>query len=114
MAKQDGIKVLIVNMPLTKTNMALMPEGYYQEYLQVLQTTNDRYHCQLLDLNNDKSFETADFRDTAHMNASGGRKLIDRIVDRISEQPMRTALKKEVISPDKAVNRTIAGEVTGL
>ncbi len=84
LAKQMKIQVLLVNMPLTASNMAIMPTGYYPRYLQVLSLAAQKYGCPLLDLNSGKQFELSDFRDTAHMNASGGKKLVDAIVAQIS------------------------------
>ena len=80
-ANQKGIKVILVNMPLTACNMALMPQGYYQRYLDTLRSEAGAAHDQVLDLNTGTKFGISDFRDTAHMNAKGGKKLIDSIVE---------------------------------
>jgi hypothetical protein len=94
-AKADNIKVLIVNMPLTPANMSLMPVGYYDRYLQTVKTTTAQYGCAYLNLNDGKLFTSADFRDTAHMNADGGKKLIDAMVAQIKgDQGESVALAK--------------------
>jgi hypothetical protein len=82
-AKSDNIKVLLVNMPLTPANKSLMPAGYYDRYLATVQDVRARFGCAYLNLNDGQTFTTADFRDTAHMNADGGKKLIDAMVAQI-------------------------------
>lgn len=84
-AKADNIKVLLVNMPLTPANMSLMPVGYYDRYLQTVRAATEQYGCSYLNLNDGQTFNSADFRDTAHMNADGGKKLIDAMVAHIKD-----------------------------
>jgi hypothetical protein len=106
MAKDDT-RVLIVNMPLTAANMALMPAGYYQRYMDTLHSTCANYQCSILDLNDGKSFALSDFRDTAHMNSSGGKKLLDAIVGKVrSDERMPIAFRKDAAA---AETHAIAG-----
>lgn len=85
--QKDDVQILLVNMPLTQANMALMPEGFYREYLGVLAGAKAKYHCAVLDLNDQKSFALNNFKDPVHMNGSGGKVLIDRIVAAMSTLP---------------------------
>jgi hypothetical protein len=87
LANQKGIKVVIVNMPLTPQNHDLMPAGSYAKYMSRLQTTAKNYGCDFMDLDTSGRFDMKDYYDTAHMNSSGGRKLIDVLVEHIKEQP---------------------------
>ncbi len=77
----DGrkIKPILLNMPLTPENLALMPPGSYERYLDCLRTMAKTHNVPLVDLNGDSRFVHSDFYDTAHMNATGGRKLLDAI-----------------------------------
>jgi hypothetical protein len=84
LAQSENIKVVIVNMPLTPTNMSLMPPGYYQKYLATLNTEAGRYGAPLIDLNGNKTFVMPDFYDTSHMNSQGGKKLADAIISTLS------------------------------
>ncbi len=79
-ARKNGVQVLLVNMPLTPANMGLMPAGYYSQYLTTVKEQARAFGSPLIDLNNGTAFSISDFRDTAHMNASGGKKLLDAIV----------------------------------
>jgi len=87
----QDIRVLIVNMPLTQTNLALMPAGSYRHYLCVLDQASRRWHSRFVDLSMDSRFQRADFYDTAHMNSSGGQKLIEAIVGQIAGSQRLTA-----------------------
>ena len=114
-ANANGVKVMLVNMPLTPTNMSLMPQGYYNDYLLTVKGQAAQYNCPLVDLNDGTTFSIADFRDTAHMNASGGKKLLDAVVNAVkSDTPIATAL----CLPAQAINQFIrrsaaAGQIAG-
>jgi lysophospholipase L1-like esterase len=85
LAQRQGIRVVIVNMPLTDANMSLMPPGSYARYSAVVQQACATYGADLLDLNQGGSgFTTQDFKDTAHMNAEGGKKFLDKIAQRLA------------------------------
>jgi hypothetical protein len=95
-AKADNIRVLLVNMPLTPVNMNLMPAGYYNRYLETVKNATQQYGCAYLNLNDGRTFTDVDFRDTAHMNADGGKKLIDAVVAKIKgDQDEVMALSKD-------------------
>ncbi len=64
-----------------------MPAGSYQEYLQSLASVSDRYGAPLLDLNSSGKFSDSDFSDTCHMQASGGKKLLDLVSGEIARNP---------------------------
>jgi hypothetical protein len=76
----NGIKVIVVNMPITSQNVGLMPAGSYSKYLQALQEASQQAHCKFLDLHTIGKFTNSDFYDTSHMNSSGGKKLADALV----------------------------------
>ncbi|MFA6212669.1 MAG: SGNH/GDSL hydrolase family protein [Candidatus Obscuribacterales bacterium] len=79
--RSEGVEVLIVNMPLTPANMALMPKGSYEQYMNLMQQTAREPGCTLLNLNDGKTFVASNFKDPVHMNGSGGKILIDKIAD---------------------------------
>jgi hypothetical protein len=86
-AHEQNVKVLLVNMPLTQTNMGLMPPGLYAKYFAIAQSEAKQQNADFLDLNNGTKFGVTDFRDTAHMNSSGGRKLLDAVAASIEHTP---------------------------
>lgn len=97
----EGVEVLIVNMPLTPANMALMPKGSYEQYLSLIQQTAREPGCTLLDLNDGKTFVAGNFKDPVHMNGSGGKILIDKIADCVPDLKA-VARKSQVAATNKA------------
>ena len=77
-----GIKVVLVNLPLTKANRELMPEHFYDRFGQQLAAVAGAHKAGVtyFDLANDKRFTDVDFWDTVHMNQLGGAKLLEAVV----------------------------------
>lgn len=77
LCKQEKISLIVLNMPLTPENVAIMPKGSYERYLAYVQQTTSAAGFRFLDLNCYPRFDHGDFYDTAHMNSRGGKKLLD-------------------------------------
>jgi len=77
--QQRGIRVILVNMPLHKTNRDLLPEGYYAKYRQEIAQVAASENVKLLDLGESDEFVQSDYWDTSHLNHSGGYKLLPHI-----------------------------------
>lgn len=99
--KSEGVEVLLVNMPLTPANMALMPQGSYDQYLSLLKQTVVEQGCGLLDLNDGKTFVASNFKDPVHMNGSGGKILIDQIAENLNQVNL-VGRKSQVATSSKA------------
>lgn len=82
---QRGIKVVLVNMPLTKLNQGLMADGFYTRFNQQVKNLASTYgkDVTLVDMTNQSQFDESDFWDTVHMNHIGGSKLIGGILPAI-------------------------------
>jgi hypothetical protein len=80
----NGIKVVVVNMPVTQQNLTLMPAGSYDLYLNALQNASQQAHCKFADLNATGKFTSTDFYDTSHMNGTGGKKFADALMRELS------------------------------
>jgi hypothetical protein len=95
LANSQGVPVILTNMPLTQENMSLMPSGSYDSYLATVKDVSARYHLTFVNLNDGHTFVKSDFKDTAHMNAHGGQKLIDILTQKIAvNQDLVQALAK--------------------
>jgi hypothetical protein len=110
-AREQGVKVLLVNMPLTQTNMTLMPQGFYGKYFSIAQREAVQANADFLDLNTGTKFGVSDFRDTAHMNSSGGRKLLDAVAASIEHSPDLAAALSNCGGSASARAGRIAGRV---
>jgi len=73
------IKVVLVNMPLSEKNRALLPPGFYDKFRNKVADMANRPGVEFVDLGASPAFQQDDFWDTAHLNQAGGHKLIDRI-----------------------------------
>lgn len=94
LAQEKQIRVVIINMPLTAANIALTPKGYYSRYMNTVRQSCAQHDAEFYDFNDEKSgFVLADFKDTAHMNAAGGKKLLDKLVDLLDPSHARLASK---------------------
>ncbi len=72
-----GVKVVLLNMPLTGVNMSLLPGPTYDMYLNTLRDSAAMYGAEVIDLNGDPRFAQSYFFDTAHLNGLGAEKLIE-------------------------------------
>jgi hypothetical protein len=89
--KQEDIKVMIVDMPLTAVNRGLLPPVFWTSYKGGLKAACGDNDAKYLDLSADQLFETSDFVDTVHLNAGGGTKLIDKIADTVAHDAVFSA-----------------------
>lgn len=83
-AKSSGVQVVVINMPLTNLNVKLIPPGVYDEYRQYVERVTKEHGFIYRDFYGDPRFTSNVFYDTAHMNAEGGKRLVDGIVDTLS------------------------------
>lgn len=84
LGKERGIKVILVNMPLTTDNVALMPPGLYSRYMETLTTMCTKYSAQMLDLNEPSEFPKEFFEDSVHLNSRGGARFFEVLSEKIS------------------------------
>ena len=83
LSDNQGIKVILVNMPLTKENVALMPPSFYNNYMHTVENLAGRYKAQFLDLNSEQLFPKKYFGDTAHLNVPGGKHFMEVLAEKI-------------------------------
>lgn len=87
-AKANDVRVVVINMPLTSLNVRLMPSGTYDEYLAIVQGLTKKYGFVFENLNDDSRFPSSVFYDTVHMNSVGGRRLVDALVQVLSDDKL--------------------------
>ncbi|MBS1989168.1 MAG: hypothetical protein JSS83_01550 [Cyanobacteria bacterium SZAS LIN-3] len=88
---EKKIPLIIVNMPLTERNLAVLPDDFKNEYESTVgkicrdaERQNPRFGY--VDLRHDNRFELSDFRDTVHMRSPGGKKLADLLGPIVAEK----------------------------
>lgn len=92
LCRSRKIKVILVNMPLTEDNMGIMPQGFYKNYLDKVQTISTAGGATLLDLNKPSDFPRKYFTDSVHLNTRGGKHFFAVLTDKLSEHQGCAAL----------------------
>jgi hypothetical protein len=109
LCKEQDIKVVIVNMPVTDRNLTVYPSGIYDSCVAAIENEAKRFDCEFIDLQATHAFPVSDFSDMWHMNACGGKRLLDNVADKIAGN---ATLANVLYSGEKAPaapNRSIAG-----
>jgi hypothetical protein len=76
-AKAAGIQVILVEMPLTRENLAILQPSQYQQYKAGLRAITTKYDTSLIDFEDVGShFENAEFFDSAHLNKQGALRFV--------------------------------------
>jgi hypothetical protein len=83
--QNEGIKLVLVNMPLTDDNIALMPAGTYDLYKRTVSTLASRYNDRFIDLQDSKLFPKKLYCDTAHMSGYGGVVFFNSLADKLTD-----------------------------
>lgn len=78
--KKNGIRMIVVNMPLTSENKKLIPDKLYARYKNEVCKLPAQFGDELIDLDSNKAFQQSDFYDSAHVNSQGGKKVQDLMV----------------------------------
>lgn len=84
-AHQRGIKVVLVNMPLSDVNRNLLPPEFYKSFRSQLASTASQADARFLDIGDSPEFNHGDFWDTAHLGPSGGRKILAHLTPLLRE-----------------------------
>lgn len=90
--KEENIPVVVVDVPVSDRNYALLPKDTLTAYYEFLADTSKEYGASLICTKDTQKFDTVnDFEDSAHMNGQGGEKLFTAIADGIAGNPTISA-----------------------
>ncbi len=99
-AKENGIAVLLINMPLTKENLSTLDKKAHETYIATIYRAAKESGATLLDIGVTGKYPTNDFEDCCHLNRIGGEKLFAEIVDRIvKDEHLMVALSPDSTRP---------------
>ncbi|MGD9684325.1 MAG: hypothetical protein AB7W16_24440 [Candidatus Obscuribacterales bacterium] len=105
--RANDIALVVVNMPITKDNLALLKDQHYRKYQAALSAFAASSGSTYFDLNDhDKFYKEEHFHDGVHMNARGGLKFVDELVALLAERPETRALLEE--SGESLMKKAIA------
>lgn len=102
-AKQNGIKVVVMTMPITDINRTLLSDLSWNAYRSGVISMAKRKGATVVDFSENPDFTRADFGDTVHLHSAGGKRLFDKLIDRLSTETtvlsaLQNAAKKEQIA----------------
>lgn len=83
--RQHNILPVVVNMPRTARNQAILPPWFQAQYLSTLTDTCKQFDCPFYDLNKEPIFTEADYRDSVHLNGDGGLKVFNLLAAQLSK-----------------------------
>ena len=78
------IKLVVLNMPLHRRNLGLLPAGFYQKFQQALESTVGK-RAAFKNLASLNIWTDEDYDDSVHLNEIGGTKLNTLIADAVTE-----------------------------
>lgn len=82
--KNEGIELVLVNMPLLEENLKLMPPGTYNSYKAKMQELAAKYDVKFVDMQDTQTFTRDLYCDTAHMNGKGGMKFFSLLSEKLT------------------------------
>lgn len=92
--KHDGVELLLVNMPLSKTNIDLLPDGFYQRYISRLTQECQHNEIKLVDLAGGAYLSEEIYTDTVHMKPAVSQKFMDLLASKISDSGALLSFKR--------------------
>lgn len=109
-AHAEGIKAVVVAMPITDLNRQLLSELSWDAYRKGVLALAKRKGATVIDLSESKEFNRSDFGDTVHLHSGGGKKFFDVVIDQLAKNDKalacfpadsRVAAKESSASSDK-------------
>lgn len=87
-----GVTPVIVNMPMSKLGLSVVPPGIYERHVSTLEKLAADKKLLYVDTMKEGKFEADDFTDYGHMDASGGKKIVDIIGRAMANDPTTRAI----------------------
>ncbi|MDX2106149.1 MAG: DUF1574 family protein [Candidatus Melainabacteria bacterium] len=82
--KKQNVEIILVNLPLTAENRALMKPGFYDKFSDTLKKIALENSTTYIDFSSDPKFAGHDvFHDSAHLNKLGGKRLIESLAPQL-------------------------------
>ncbi len=85
LAAEHKIPVVLVDMPLTQENLAILPERVKLRYQKRVKELATKYNAKLVTPSERHNFPSDDFEDSVHLNAQGGLKVFGDVAEQIGQ-----------------------------
>lgn len=93
LARQNSVKLLVVNMPIPAENRDLLPNGFYSNYKKMLAGISRTQNAIYLDLESSDNFVRDDYFDSSHLNRKGAAKFCRIISETVMNSQVSAASK---------------------
>ncbi len=105
LCKYQGIELVLVNMPIRKQNVDILKPQLASQYLADLRNIANSNAISFIDLCDFSCYEAVDYRDTVHLNGFGGKKFIEKLVDRLASD---TKLRRVMMASSQRQGQALA------
>lgn len=90
--QREKIELILVNMPITEGNIKLLGTRRYLEYIHALYRFSQEHNVPTFDMTDFAYFDKRmNYHDSVHLNALGGKKFFDRLVEALAATPRTNA-----------------------
>lgn len=86
LAHENGVPLVIVNMPITAPNRDLVDPTLRNRYYNFLKETTAKYHVAYIDMDDHSMFGLSDFEDCSHLNGRGAKKFFTALSNNLVKQ----------------------------
>jgi hypothetical protein len=93
--RREKIKLVLFNMPLTQLNISLLKPEVHTNYLKAIENFGVDQGIATFNACDKAAFGREDFHDSVHMNAFGGKKFFNRMVNTLASNPATAAVFKQ-------------------
>lgn len=93
--RKKNVSVLVVNMPLSKSNKSLLPGGFYDEYLQRAKAACAHNQTDFIDMNYGRWDDDGNFIDTVHLKPQLSKSFLSALARAASHSQITVAIEEE-------------------
>ena len=86
LSHDNAVPLVVINMPITAPNKALIDPQLLKRYYDFMENTAKQYNVTYINMDNRGIFELNDFRDSSHLNSSGGKKFFTALAQELVKQ----------------------------
>lgn len=105
LCKLQDIELVLVNMPVQKENLDILKPALREQYLNDLIALSKSNGISFIDLCDFNCYKSVDYRDTVHLNGFGGKKFIEKLVDRLASD---TKLRRVIMAASHKRGQVLA------
>jgi len=95
LCKEQRVQLILVNMPLSKRNIAWLTKSRYGKFVSTLSGFAHMCGVPFIDLSDPNVYSDQLFHDSAHLNGYGGKVFIDELISKLNSD---SRLRSQIIA----------------